>query len=77
MAAKRRKARRNGRKCHRNGNAQQSKSHFSPPKKKRKQYTPQQMQRAMETEANGWMSICKVAQRNNVPSTTLHNRVSG
>jgi len=43
----------------------------------RKQYTPQQMQRAMEMAAIGLMSICEVTQCNNVLSTTLHNTVSG
>jgi len=60
----------NGRKFHRNGTTRQSKSHFSPPKKKRKQYTPQQM---LKMAATGLMSICKVVQRNNVSSTTLHS----
>jgi len=35
------------------------------------------MQQVMEMAATGLMSICKGALRNNVPSTTLHNRVSG
>jgi len=47
------------------------------PKKKRKWYTSQQMQQVMEMAATGLMSIHEVAQRNNVPSTTLHSRVSG
>jgi len=34
-------------------------------------------QQAMEMAATGLMSIRKVAQCNNVPFTTLHNRVSG
>ena len=77
MAGGRRKAKRNKRKCQRNGTTRQAISHFSPPKKRRKQYTLEQMQRAMELAAFGLMSVREAAGRNNVPSTTLHDRVSG
>ena len=46
------------------------------PKKKRKQYTQEQMQRAIEMTSSGWISVCEAVERNGIPSTTLHDRVS-
>ena len=50
---------------------------FSSPKNRKKQYTPNQMKRAMEMASSGLISIREPAERNNVTSTTLYNRVSG
>ena len=35
------------------------------------------MQRAIEMASSGWMSVREAAERNGIPSTTLHDRVSG
>jgi len=47
------------------------------PRKKRKQYTPEQMEKALETMASGRSTIRDAARKHGVPVTTLHNRVSG
>ena len=47
------------------------------PKKKRKQYTQEQMQTAIEMASSGWISVCEAVECNGIPSTTLQDRVSG
>jgi len=47
------------------------------PRKKRKQYTPQQMEKALETMASGRSTIRDAARKHGIPVTTLHNKISG
>jgi len=47
------------------------------PKKKRKQYTPEQMERALESIASGKNTIRDAARTYGVPVTPLHNKVIG
>ena len=50
--------------------------HHSP-RKKRKQYTPQQMEKALEAVASGWSSVRDATLLHDGPVSTLHNRASG
>ena len=78
MDGRRRKVRRiKASRRHKNSTVCQVNFHHPLPKKKQKQYTQEQMQRAIEMASSGWMSVREAAERNGIPSTTLHDRVSG
>jgi len=47
------------------------------PKKKKKQYTPKQMERALESIASGKSTIRDAARTHGVPVNTRHNKVMG
>ena len=60
MAGRRRKGRRiKAFRCHKI-------HHPLPKKKKRKQYTQEQMKRAIEMASSGWISVREAAERNGI-----------
>ena len=63
MGGWRRKVRRiKASRCHKNSTVRQVNFHYPSPKKKWKQYTQEQMQRAIEMASFGWISACEAAE---------------